>query len=247
MADWGLLAGLGEGLTNFGNKWSADAKEVVREKLAQEREARAEQRELAKEERTVAREANTVAGYRPEIDGSGVLWIQGHNRAGDARGEKRLANQTELQQYKMEQDKQKLSLEDLTSRAAVNKFKAGRLETEAAQDDQAAQARLGLIGAQTAAANARASNPGGGRSSRTSLEKEAGPVATSDLVTALVDEEKALFDEYDIPRSERLMLAKSVIREASSNGKDPVDALRQSLPHYIKLRAPAKKKSSLID
>lgn len=234
MADWGLLAGLGEGLKEFGKQWTASAKEDLRNKLTEERETRAEQRLIAREDRAAAREVNTVAGYRPEIDEKGVLWIQGQNKAGDARGEKRLANQTELQQYKMEQDKQKLSLEDLASRAAVNKFKAGRLESEAEQNDAYARARLGLVNAQTSAANYRASGAGGGRSGRASLEEETTPVALSDLTSSLVSQEKKLLEEYRLTIAEQNMLAKSVLQQARASGKDPVDTLRQALPVYVK-------------
>jgi hypothetical protein len=232
--DWGLLSGIGNALQGFGGQWTADAKEELRNKLAEDREARAEQRQVAREDRAAQRQADTVAGYRPEIDSSGVLWIQGHNSAGDARGEKRMATPSELQQYKLEQDKQKLTLEDLASRAAVNKFKAGRLESEAAQDDAYAKARLGLVNAQTNAANYRASGAGGGRSGRVSLEEETAPVALSDLTSSLVAQEKKLLEEYGLTIAEQNMLVKSVLQQARANGKDPVDTLRQALPVYVK-------------
>lgn len=249
--DWGLLSGIGSGLQNFGNEWSANKKEELRNKLAEDREARAEQRQIAREERQAQRQANTVAGYSPEIDSDGVLWIQGRNAAGDARGEKRLATPSELQEYKLDQDKKKLTLEDLTSRAAVSKFKAGRLEEEAAQEDAYAKARLGLVNAQTGAANYRASGGGSGSSRRASLEEQTSPVPLSDLTTLLVDQEKTLMDEYGLTQSQRNMIAKSVIQEARRQNKDPVDTLRQSLPIFAKklkeMGASSKGKSGLLD
>lgn len=246
--DWGLLSGIGSALQGFGNNISADAKEDLRLKLAEDREARAEQRQVAREERAAARQAETVAGYRPEIDSDGVLWIQGQNSAGAAKGEKRLATPTEIQQYKMEQDKQKLTLESLTNRAAVDKFKASRLESEAAQEDAYARAKLGLVSAQTNAANYRASGAGG-RSGRTSLEEETGPVALSDLTSALVNQEKKLLEEYGLSIAEQNMLAKSVLQQANAQGKDPVDTLRQALPVYVKTMkgSKSKGKSGLLD
>lgn len=250
MADWGLLSGLGQALQGFGNNWSADAKEELRNKLLEERENRAEERMIAREDRAAKRQADTIAGYRPEIDSSGVLWIQGHNAAGDARGEKRLATPSELEDYKLKRDKERLTLEDLTTKAAINKFKAGRLETEAAQDDALFGARKGLLEAQASAARSRADYSssrasGGSRSSRTSLEDETVPVETSDLVTALVEQEKKLLEESGLTIAQQNMLAKSVIREARAQGKDPVDTLREALPHYLN-SIKSKPKSGLL-
>lgn len=252
MADWGLLQGLGQGLQMAGNVWTDKSKEELRNKLLQEREAREEQRMIAREDRIAKRQADTVAGYRPEIDSSGVLWVQGHNAAGDARGEKRLATPSEIDKYKMERDKEKITLENLTNQAAINRFKAGRLETEAAQDDALFGARKGLLEAQAYAANARGSNTGSrsysGRSGRTSLEDETVPVETSDLVSALVDQEKKLLEEAGLSIAEQNMLAKSVLREARAQGKDPVDTLREALPHFVKAKkgSGSKTKSGLL-
>lgn len=251
MADWGLLSGLGQALQIAGNSWTEKNKEELRNKLLEEREARSEERQIAREERAAKRQADTVAGYRPEIDSSGVLWIQGHNSAGDARGEKRLANASEIEQYKMQKDKERLSLEDLTSKAAVSKFKADRLSTEAAQDDALFNSRRGLLEAQASAARARADYTGSGgsrgRASRTSLEDETVPVETSDLVSALVSQEKKLLEEAGLSIADQNMLAKSVIREARAQGKDPVDTLREALPHFVKARkSSSKPKSGLL-
>lgn len=248
MADWGLLSGLGQALQGFGNNWSADAKEELRTKLLEERENRAEERAIAREDRAAKRQADTVAGYRPEIDSSGVLWIQGHNAAGDARGEKRLATPSELEDYKLKRDKERITLEDLTTKAAINKFKADRLDTEAAQDDALFNSRKALLDAQAYAATSRGDNAGvrsGGRSSRTSLEEETAPVETSDLVSALVDQEKKLLEEAGLSIAQQNMLAKSVIREARAQGKDPVDTLREALPHYVN-SIKSKPKSGLL-
>lgn len=250
MADWGLLSGLGAGLQAFGNTWTEKSKDELRERLLQDREERAEQRAMAREERQAQRQANTVAGYRPEIDSSGVLWIQGHNAAGDARGEKRLATPSEIDKYKMERDKERITLENLTNQAAVNRFKAGRLETEAAQDDALFNARKGLLEAQASAARSRADyTDRRGSGGRTSLEAETSPVETSDLVTALVDQEKKLLEEAGLTIAEQNMLAKSVIKAAREQGKDPVDTLRESIPHFVKARkgSGSKAKSGLLN
>lgn len=251
MADWGLLSGLGAGLQAFGNTWTEKSKDALREQLLQERENRAEERAIAREERQAKRQADTVAGYRPEIDSSGVLWIQGHNSAGDARGEKRLATPSEIEKYKMERDKERITLENLTNQAAVNKFKAGRLETEAAQDDALFNARKGLLEAQASAARSRAdyTDRRGSGSGRTSLESATTPVETSDLVTALVDQEKKLLEEAGLSIAEQNMLAKSVIKAAREQGKDPVDTLREAIPHFVKARkgSGSKTKSGLLN
>ena len=41
MADWGLLAGLGEAMKGFGNAWSDKSTAELKERLAREREDRA--------------------------------------------------------------------------------------------------------------------------------------------------------------------------------------------------------------
>lgn len=68
MADWGLLAGLGEGMKTFGNAWSDKSTAELKERLAREREDRAEQREIAKEARLRKQEESTPAEHRIERD-----------------------------------------------------------------------------------------------------------------------------------------------------------------------------------
>ena len=166
MAGWGVLSGLGKGLENFGNEMSEQARQKAKEELAQklelEREERAEARQVALEERQAARADATVAEYRPLRGSDGVTWMQGYNASGAPRGERRLANEQEIADFTRSQEENRIKLEDLVIRAGINKFKADRLPTEAAQDDETHRASLGLVGAQTRAANYRAR--GGDRS-----------------------------------------------------------------------------------
>lgn len=159
MAGWGVLSGLGKGLENFGNEMSEQARQKAKEELAQklelEREERAEARQVAREERQAARADATVTEYRPLRGSDGVTWMQGYNASGAPRGERRLANEQEIADFTRSQEENRIKLEDLVTRAEINKFKAGRLKTEAAQDDAEHEANMAYKRAATAAAGRR--------------------------------------------------------------------------------------------
>ena len=72
MADWGLLAGLGDAMKGFGNAWSDRAKADLSERLGREREERAEQRAIAREERQRKQLQGTPKEFRVERDTDGV-------------------------------------------------------------------------------------------------------------------------------------------------------------------------------
>ena len=182
------LAGLGAGLQAFGGAWTDKNKQDFAKQLEMEREKRAEARQLAKEERDAKRLENTVAETRAEQDEDGVWWMRGYNAAGTPKGEPRLATQGEIQSASMQRYKDKVSLDKLVADAALAQHKADRAPIEAAQDDETHRARLGLVGAQTRAANYRASD--GGRSALDGSDNSGVSDDIEDTVNGLVAQAK---------------------------------------------------------
>lgn len=107
MADWGILQGLGQGLQNFGNTISANAKAELEEKLRQEREARAEERLEAREERALKR-----FGSREYEMRNGALYEVDYNKGGEEM-DNRLAPQNKIDAYNREKQKEEITLENL--------------------------------------------------------------------------------------------------------------------------------------
>lgn len=247
MAGWGIMAGLGKGLETAGEMWSEKAKSEFAEKLAQAREERAEERQVKREERQAARAESTVAGYKPLRDESGVTWMQGYNAAGAPKGERRLANQQEIEEFNRQSQADKLTLEKLTSQAAIEDFKASRLEKEASMEDTISAARLRGIEADIGATNAL-------RDQRN--RKDDGPddekvtLSAEDVADALLSDNKSLVEQYGLTPSQANDLAMSAIRDGRASGQDPKSLFRKALPKFVdELRAKGhlggKKKGSL--
>ena len=160
MADWGLLAGLGEAMKGFGKAWSDKSTAELKERLAREREDRAEQREIAKEARLRKQEESTSAEHRIERDSDGATWRVPYNKFGQPLGERTLASAEDIKNYNFEDKKRQVSLDKLVTDAQYAKEKH--------------EADIKYRGALTEAADARAyrsMNPvprtSSGRTSRT--------------------------------------------------------------------------------
>ena len=230
---WGALMGLGEGLQQAGKMWQERDKQKLAEQLEREREERAEARAIAKEERTAQREATTVAEQRPEQDENGVWYMRGYNSAGDPIGQPRIATEGEIQSARMARDKDKASLDKLTSDAELAKFKATRAPLEAGQSDQLFEQKLRAGEADIGATNAQADYYRSGGSRRRPLaEEDTGPVPTIDVAKALVEEYADLNEEFGLTPSEAMELASRVLRTAREQGKDPADTYRRAVPEF---------------
>lgn len=232
--DWGLLQGLGQGMQQAGQMWDAKQKQKLAEQLELAREERAEQRQLAREERQAARAENTVASWVPVMGEDGVLWYQGVNSAGTPKGERRLANQSEIEEFQRQRQKDQLSLDGLVADTQTKQFKAGRLETEAAQSDELFGLRRRSLEADIGAAQALASqrrSKASGKSDTADTE-----VPLSDLAEAMVKEYSTMFGDYDMPHAQKLEVARAAITTARREGKDPVDVARRALPAFDKWR-----------
>lgn len=235
-ATLGMLSGLGGALQEVGS-------DVFKKALADDIEQQREKRQEATQERKLQRErVRNATTYDPKQDTpferDGVVMVQRRAIDGTVLDDA-LATEPQMQSFRLADQERRLKLEDLTSKSKINQFKLGRLETEAAQDDEMFAATLDGKRAQAEADRARAANPGG---RRTSLDAEVdGPVALSDVAAALADEQEDLVKEYALTRSEALELSRQVLAAARREGKDPVDTFRRALPEFVARRDKGKK------
>lgn len=250
MASWGLLQGLGEGLQQAGQLWDARRKEKLAQELEKQREERAEQRQIARERRQAEQAENTIASYRPVLDDDGVLWMQGVNAAGAPKGERRLADKAEIQNFRQQQERDRLSLDSLIADATIKKFRAGRLPTEAAQDDEL----FGLnrrsleadIAAKYALARERDSKATKGASGETLTER--------DYIDYVLDNGSHLVKQYVgseanpgvLGADEVDEIAARAARLAVAEGRDPIAIFRGMLGDAASLKRPAKRKEGEV-
>ena len=108
MADWGLLAGIGEAMKGFGNAWSDKSTAELKERLAREREDRANAREDAKEARLRKQEESTPVTHKIERDSDGATWRVPYNKFGQPLGERVLASAEEIKNYNFEDKKRQV-------------------------------------------------------------------------------------------------------------------------------------------
>lgn len=243
MADWGLLAGLGDAMKGFGNSWSdnaaAEKKSALAERLEKEREERAEQRAIAKEDRIRKREENSTNEFKVERDSEGVTWRQGYNKFGQRTGERELASPQDIKDYNYEDKKRTVSLDNLVSQGT----RAQELH----------DANLDYKRASTDTQEARAENYRNPRprssSSRSGLEASLGPVNDSDVINAMINENRNLFKANEIADDEAYRVVAEVLKVSQAQGRDPIDLLNKMLPQYKDRRnsrkGPAKKSGGL--
>lgn len=228
MADWGLLAGLGEAMKGFGNAWSDKSTAELKERLAREREDRAEQREIAKEARLRKQEESTPAEHRIERDSDGATWRVPYNKFGQPLGERVLASAQDIKDYNYEDEKRRVSLDNLVGQGkrAQEMHEAILGYKKAATETQEARAETYL--------NPRPRpSTGRGGSSRTSLDEVDDVPNSSDEINAMIAENSNLFKAHDIKNDEAYRVTEQVIKTAREKGLDPVDLLNKMLPAYI--------------
>lgn len=228
MADWGLLAGLGEAMKGFGNAWSDKSTAELKERLAREREDRAEQRAIAKEARLRKQEESTPAEHRIERDSDGATWRVPYNKFGQSLGERVLASAQDIKDYNYEDEKRRVSLDNLVGQGkrAQEMHEAILGYKKAATETQEARAETYL--------NPRPRpSTGRGGSSRTSLDEVDDVPNSSDEINAMIAENSNLFKAHDIKNDEAYRVAEQVIKTAREKGLDPVDLLNKMLPAYI--------------
>ncbi|MFA6935475.1 MAG: hypothetical protein WCR70_09405 [Sphaerochaetaceae bacterium] len=233
--DWGLLQGLGEGLTSVG-------KSLLAKQLEIEREKRAEERERAREERRAEREASTVASYKPEIDNQGNVWMRAYNSAGEPLDKRRPASVTEIEDFQRQRETNRLSLEKLVADTTTAKFNADRLPTKAAQDDEMFGVRKRQIEASTAASLALANQRNSGKDEEVKTER--------DYIDYVLDKGKAIANQYigtavspgPLTASEVDDIAGRAARLGVAEGRDPINIFKKMLEEAAALKKPGKVK-----
>ena len=228
MADWGLLAGLGEAMKGFGNAWSDKSTAELKERLAREREERANAREDAKEERRRKQEESTPVTHKIERDSDGATWRVPYNKFDQPLGERTLASAEDIKNYNYQDNKRRVELDNLVAQGkrAQEMHDANMRYKRAATATQEARAETYL--------NPRA-RPSSGRSgsSRTSLDEVDDVPNSSDEINAMIAENSNLFKAHDIKNDEAYRVTEQVIKTAREKGLDPVDLLNKMLPAYI--------------
>lgn len=233
--DWGLLQGLGEGLTSVG-------KALLAEQLEKEREKRAEEREIAREKRQAERAATTVASYKPEIDNQGIVWMRGYNAAGKPLDDRRLASVTEVEDFQRQRESNRLSLEKLVADTTTARFNAGRLPTVAAQDDEMHAARRRQIEAATAASLALANQRNSGKDEEGLTER--------DYIDYVLTKGEAIANQYMgtaanpgvLTAAEVDDIAGRAARLGVAEGRDPINIFKKMLEEAAALKRPGKVK-----
>ena len=229
--DWGLLQGLGEGLTYIGKLKLAEQLEIEREK-------RADERDRAREER----KAQTPASYKPEIDNQGNVWMRAYNSAGEPLDKRRPASQIEIEDFQRQREAARLTLEKLVADTTTAKFNADRLPTEAAQEDEEHNARMRRLEASIAAARARATQRAGRDTDEGLTER--------DYIDYVLTNAKDIVNQYIgtaanpgvLTASEVDDIAASAARLGVSEGRDPINIFKKMLAEAAMMRRPGKTK-----
>ncbi len=240
--DWGVLQGIGAGLTSIGQSLDARAKQKLAQQLEIEREKRAEEREIAREERRAQREATTAASYKPEIDNQGNVWMRAYNAAGEPLYKRRPASVTEIEDFQRQRETSRLSLEKLVADTTTAKFNAGRLPTKAAQDDEMFGARKRQIEASTAASLALANQRNSGKDEEGKTER--------DYIDYVLTKGKAIANQYMgtaanpgvLTAAEVDDIAGRAARLGVAEGRDPIDIFKKMLEDAAALKRPGKVK-----
>ena len=233
--DWGLLQGLGGGLTFIG-------KTLLAEQLEIEREKRAEERERAREEHRAQREATTVASYKPEIDDQGRTWMRAYNAAGEPLDKRRPASQIEIEDLQRQREASRLSLDKLIAETTTARFNADRLPTRAAQDDELHGLRRQQIEASTAASRALANQRNSGNDGEDKTER--------DYIDYVLTKGNAIANQYMgtaanpgvLTASEVDDIAARAARLGVAEGRDPINIFKKMLEEAAALKRPGKVK-----
>lgn len=227
MANWGLMMGLGEGMSQLGGQVF---KAKFLDKLKEEETVRAEKRKEAKDAGTIKEQKY--------INKDGVWYEQDVNVNGKVIDE-RLAPKNKVDEFGREEQKATLGIEALV----LGNKKAQREEGYAAEDrarqvrmDEAKikseEADVGLKGAQSDYYRS-----GGSSGSRASAEAEAaGP---EDYVQELIKQSADLKRQYVFGKNPKMTaaefqdLARKVVVNAAQQGIDPRTAFAEAIKRFI--------------
>lgn len=227
--DYGLMAGLGEGLQMIGG---AVFKAKFLDKLKEQETVRAEQR---LEQRNNAKVADTGI----EQDGEGVFWKVRRNQNGDILS-KDLAPKNDIDKINNENEKAKLTHKSLLANIGYKQKQIERNDENASLKNSLLQSQIERNNKSGDAAMIRANKPSG------SSSKAADPAdfADSQLAEKLVKQYGPLVKEYTtdkkgpggkitdpsaMTQEEVYNVASESIRAANEQGKDPAEVFRRAL------------------
>ena len=229
MASWGALSGLGAGLQQFGNEWSARAKQKLADDLQKQREERAAERELAREQRQEAARLRQVDPRNTMIDvdpTTGRMFRQLYNSEYQPLNRVEVGA-TEQESIRRQQAAEEAALNKRSLDAQLAQLKVERMPQEWAQDDAMHRARLGsesALQAQRYASAARSNRSGlegvvtgGNRDSATDAQTLIGayPDLVKEYTTAPRD------GQAKLSRDQVEELAHSVVRRSAERQETP--------------------------
>ena len=230
MASWGALSGLGAGLQQFGNEWSARAKQKLADDLQKQREERAAERELAREKRQEAARLRQVdprnTGLAVDPATGQMTRILRNSDYGTLRTEALSEYEADGLRRQEQADQAKLRAQGLE--AQLKELEVNRLPQKWAQEDAMHRARLSSESALQAQRYASAAH-----SNRSGLEgtvTEQGRNSATDAQT-LIGAYPDLVKEYTttprdgqakLSRDQVEELAHSVVRRSAERQETPV-------------------------
>ncbi len=240
MADYALLAGLGQGLQQFG---SAVFKSKFLDQLKEQEQIRAEQR-------AEARQNAKVAETNIEQDGEGVWWRVSRNQNGDVL-QKDLAPKSDIDQINFNRDKQKLTIDNLQSQINLRNSQGDQLEAltglrgdvlRSQAEKNRAQGNAALIRANKPSGSGSNSDPNAGKSKADYVELLSKDVQTKNMLA-----------DYQLSGAEKNELFNQAVEQAADYSLDPREVLEQILfekyggdPSRTKTKGKAKPKVGTI-
>lgn len=184
---WGFMAGLGEGLQQFGGMISKNA---LQKKLEDERAAREEANQIRREERQQARALAQVDRNQSglEQDAEGVWWQVNRNMEGNEL-ERKLAPKNKIDEINREQQKDKVTLDTLLTKQKAAELELRDYDEDRALDKRYKEAQIKSLGDTGLARLISAGNSGSGGSADVSQ-------FAGDPVGAVREKYKDLIGEY---------------------------------------------------
>jgi len=232
------LSGIGAGLTSLGQSKETRRKEELAKQLELDREKRANERQLAAEKREEQRRAKVVKEHRRKFV-EGVMYVEDINENGDAVRPARLADQSEIEEYQLDQKKNKLGIDALVSQIGATDANAAQTRAETAYlpnkyslDAELTRSNIEENKAQADAARALATDRERGD------PKDRIDTSLGGLTERLLDQSEDLMEQYkeDIPATEFRRLAAAAIKEAASKKVDVRITFPYVLEAYIRKR-----------
>lgn len=228
---WAALAG---GAQTLSDDMRQREKQRFLEELEKGREARREEYDIRKEERAEARRAAQRATEVAESIINPETGMVEMFNADKELIDSRPATETELRGVRRAEEKEDADNRYSLARALKTEAEAEFIPQKQSMEVEAHRANMGLRGAQTEAARARAE-----ASRRSGSEKESDrPTTVSEMAQRLVDLYPDLVKQYTsgdeaiLTMSQIHDLARRSALAALREGKDPADTWRRTLQNY---------------